>query len=358
MLTGNIGEWSEIYALFKLLSEGKVHAGDANMNKLDLFYPILNIIRKESQLYEYKPDTDQKIVVITEDGQELASLSMNKFVDESKKLLDTLKAKHNEAAFAVPETEVFMDSIGCRKLKAPSTNKADIQIVIHDLRTNMKPQLGFSIKSQLGHASTLLNPSQATNIQYKVVGLHDSNKAEELNSIEDHLTKVEEIYKRGYRLEYNDIKSDIFKNNLLFIDGNLPELVAYSLIEDSRADGAKDIKNVIGKIASQNPFKYSGKNISAYYEYKMKQLLISSALGMTPSKEWNGRYDANGGYLVVRKDGEIVCYHFYNKNEVEDYLFNNTKFDRASRHRYGFGKIYEENGNYYFDLNLQIRFKK
>lgn len=42
----------------------------------------------------------------------------------------------------------------------------------------------------------------------------------------------------------------------------------------------------------------------------MKVLLIDVALGMTPAKEWNGRYDANGGYIVIRKDGEIVCYHF------------------------------------------------
>ena len=37
-LTGNKGEWSEIYTLFRLLGEGKVHAGDANLNKLDLYY--------------------------------------------------------------------------------------------------------------------------------------------------------------------------------------------------------------------------------------------------------------------------------------------------------------------------------
>lgn len=45
-LSGNKGEWSEIYALFRLLGEGKVHAGDADMNKLDLYYPILNVIRE------------------------------------------------------------------------------------------------------------------------------------------------------------------------------------------------------------------------------------------------------------------------------------------------------------------------
>lgn len=91
----------------------------------------------------------------------------------------------------------------------------------------------------------------------------------------------------------------------------------------------------------------------------MKVLLLDSALGMTSAKEWRGKYDANGGYLVVRKDGEIVCYHFYNRNDVEDYLYNNTRFDRASRTRYGFGNLYRgDDGNVYIKLNLQIRFKK
>ncbi|MBQ0090840.1 MAG: HpaII family restriction endonuclease, partial [Prevotellaceae bacterium] len=68
-LSGNKGEWSEIYTLFKLLGDGKVHAGDADMNKLDLYYPILNIIREESKRYEYRPNADQHIVVIDEDGK-------------------------------------------------------------------------------------------------------------------------------------------------------------------------------------------------------------------------------------------------------------------------------------------------
>ena len=91
----------------------------------------------------------------------------------------------------------------------------------------------------------------------------------------------------------------------------------------------------------------------------MKVLLLDSALGMTPAKEWIGRYDANGGYLVVKKDGDIVCYHFYNRNDVEDYLYYNTRFERASRSRYHFGSLYRgEDGVVYIKLNLQIRFTK
>lgn len=49
-LTGNKGEWSEIYTLFKLLGDGVVYAGDQNLNKIqDLFYPIIMILRQEKE---------------------------------------------------------------------------------------------------------------------------------------------------------------------------------------------------------------------------------------------------------------------------------------------------------------------
>ena len=146
-LSGNKGEWSEIYTLFRLLGEGKVHAGDANMNKLDLYYPILNIIREESKRYEYKPDVNQHIVGVDEDGTEYARISMYRFMQEAASVLEKIKSA-KKSAFEIPASEAFMNTIGCTKLKAPSKDKADIHIVIHDLRTNMTPLLGLSIKSQ------------------------------------------------------------------------------------------------------------------------------------------------------------------------------------------------------------------
>lgn len=357
MITGNKGEWSEIYTLFKLLGDGKVHAGDAEMNKLSLYYPILNVIREESNKKEYMPDTERSIVVIAEDGTEIARLPMQRFRDESQALLGHI-VKANDRAFSVESTEQFMSEIGCERLKAASLDKADIHIVIHDLRTNMTPNLGFSIKSQLGSASTLLNPGIPTNVRFKVLGNINSEMAEEINSIDSHIERVQYIYSLGLTLEYDNILHGTFKNNLLFIDSNLPQLVAKCLLENSRNNSLNDIRDIVAKVAEENPFGYGGSNVLMYYEHKMKQLLISSALGMTPAKEWNGRYDANGGYLVVKKDGEIVCYHFYNQNDVEDYLYNNTRLDRASRSRYHYASVYEEDGIYYFDLNLQIRFKK
>ncbi len=359
-ITGNKGEWSEIYALFRLLGEGKVHAGDADLNKLDLYYPILNIIREESKKYEYKPNKDQNIVVIDEDGNEYARISMDKFIEESEKLFSSIKGVGSKRSFEVPDAECFMSQIGCTKIKAPSKDKADIHIVIHDLRTNMTPLLGFSIKSQLGDASTLLNPGLPTNITYKVVGGDMTDEEiEEINSIVNHLPRMQAMLDKGYHLEYFEIPHQTFKNNLLFMDMCMPELIARCLVISSMPDSVSTTNDVVEVIAKENPFGFTGTDIVTFYAHKIKVLLVDTALGMTPAKEWKGRYDANGGYLVVKSDGDIVCYHFYNKNDVEDYLYNNTRFDRASRGRYDFGKLYRcEDGNVYMKLNLQIRFTK
>lgn len=124
-------------------------------------------------------------------------------------------------------------------------------------------------------------------------------------------------------------------------------------------NSTSSLKDAVENVASRNPFHFTGSDVISFYEHKMKVLLLDAALGMTPANEWKGRYDANGGYLVVRKDGEIVCYHFYNRNDVEDYLYHNTRFERASRSRYNFGSLYRGNdGLVYMKLNLQIRFKK
>ena len=48
--------------------------------------------------------------------------------------------------------------------------------------------------------------------------------------------------------------------------------------------------------------------------------------------------------------------NFYNQNDFEDYLFKNTKLETASTSRHKFGFVYEENGQQFFNLNLQIRF--
>ena len=361
-LSGNKGEWSEIYTLFKLLGEGKVHAGDANMNKLDIYYPILNIIRQESKRYEYKPNKEQHIVIIDENGTEYARISMDRFMQESKSLLKEIKDA-TERSFSVHSAENFMAEIGCEKIKEPPRpghNKSDIQIMIHDMRTNMTPTLGFSIKSQLGSPSTLFNAGEASNILFKIVGKRITDEElSKINSLGGLAKIMEGLYDKGYTLSFDKVEHPVFYNNLVFVDSCMPQFIAACLLAFNKPGNSSSVNDIVESVSDENPLGYTGNNAQAFYQHKMKSLLIDAALGMTAASEWNGYYDANGGYIVVRKDGEIVCYHFYNRNDVEDYLYSNTKFENASRDRYNFGKLFRgEDGEVYINLNLQIRFKK
>lgn len=358
-LSGNKGEWSEIYTLFKLLGEGKLHAGDAALNKLNLYFPILKVIRDEAKRYEYCPVADQHIVVINEAGEEWLRVPMERFVQASKSLLDSILSA-STSSFQVPQAEHFMREIGCSALKASSGKKADIRIVVHDLRTNMTPELGFSIKSQLGSPSTLFNPGVPTNFLYKVTGtaLSDS-QIEALNNVPGHVSRMEAFDRAGGKLVFHDVEHAVFKNNLLFLDCCMPRFMAACLLEFNLPNPASKIADVVERVAKRNPFGFTGKHVLTFYEHKMKVFLTDAALGMTAAKEWLGRYEANGGYIVVRKDGELVCYDFYDRNDVEDYLYNNTQFDRGSRSRYHYGSFFRgDDGAVYIRLNLQIRFTK
>lgn len=359
MLTGNIGEWSEIYTLLKLLSEGKLVPGDENINQLKgIFYPIVKILRTESNgTFEYHVNQD---IVIYSNNSELLRIPIDIFKEKAIFLLEKIKG-NKERTFAVPEIEAFMNEIKCISLKAGSGIKTDINIVIHDLRTNQMPLLGFSIKSQLGNPSTLLNAGKTTNFIYKIVGNTITDEdAESINSI-DSKNKIKDrilaVLNRGTHFDFVGTEQKIFSNNLTLIDSLLPRIIS-EIVFAFYSDKDSTLLKLVDNIQAKNPLEFDTSNDHQFYNYKIKRFLTDIALGMMPSKVWNGEYDATGGYLIVKEDGEVLCYHIYNKNEFENYLLSNTKLDTASSSRHEFGTLYRENGELYFKLNLQIRFIK
>ena len=360
-LTGNKGEWSEIYTLLKLLGEGKVYAGDQNLNKIQgLFYPIIMILRQEKEgNFNYKLQ-DKDVVIQTPEREELLRIPALVFLSEAEKLLKAIN-EHN-GSFAIPQIESFLNSIYCYSLKAKSSDKTDIKIILHDRRTKMNSEMGFSIKSQLGGDSTLLNASKATNFNFKIEGaiLSDEDIAN-INSINPSrdkvIKRVDAIRKKGGILVFDKVDNSTFRNNLVMLDGDLPAIIAHLLLEQLNT-GVSTLKELVEILTETNPLKYDVSQASPFYGYKIKHLLTSTALGMMPATAWNGQFDANGGYLVVKKDGEILCYHFYDRNRFEDYLFSNAYLERSSTSRHEYASIIkEEDGTLSFKLNFQVRLK-
>jgi len=158
-------------------------------------------------------------------------------------------------------------------------------------------------------------------------------------------------------LNFTQTENPVFRNNLALIDSALPEIVAEIVYLFFTSAYSKTV-DLVSKISEANPLDFNLDTNHPFYSYKIKRFLTDIALGMMPSKVWTGELDATGGYLVVKDDGEILCYHIYNRNKFEDYLLNNTKLETASSSRHGFGTVYTKDNHHFFKLNLQIRFLK
>lgn len=67
--------------------------------------------------------------------------------------------------------------------------------------------------------------------------------------------------------------------------------------------------DLLSIIEKQNPLHFDASNYHQFYAYKIKRFLTDVALGMMPSKVWTGQYNTTGGYLIVKQDGTVLCYH-------------------------------------------------
>ena len=357
MITGNKGEWSEIYVFLKLLGDGCLYAADENLNKLEVLSFPITAIKKDNKLFQRNRE-ERKINII--DGrtkQVIISLYQSEFIEKSNILLERIK--QGEGSFNVSEIEQFMNRINVLSLKSPSTSKGDITIILYDVFTSQDREFNFSIKSQIGSSSTLLNAGKTTNFIYKIEGntnhlcVEDINGISTSSKIKDRIEKI----RLTNGLKYVGMESDVFDVNLQLIDSRLPEIIS-NMVLYYYSGFSSSVEQLTLLLNKMNPLEFNlGKN-KYLYEYKIKKFLREIALGMVPSKEWSGELNATGGYIIVKENGDVVCYHIYNMNQFEEYLFMNTKFDTASTTRHQFGMIYEENNELYLKLNLQIRFNK
>lgn len=353
-MSGNKGEWSELYAFMKLLSQGRVYAANEKVEKIDeVYYPILKIMREENkgEVIDYVIHNDRIDIEI--ESNTVMSISRNEMEDKANELLAEI-AKHS-GSFELEEIAKFANGIKVTKIKAPSSDTTDISMQIEDVHTSYIRDVGFSIKSEVGGAPTLMNAGQTTNFIYRVKGI-TSKQAEEINAI-DTKTKIKERMKAikecGGTVEYAGMNHAGFKRNLMMIDTNMPQIIGNMLLYHYDED-IKECKKLVELLGERDPLAYGE---SMMYEYKFKKFLCSCALGMKPAKVWDGLDEANGGYIIVKADGEILAYHIYNRNFFEQYLLDNTIIERASTSRHDYMSLYEENGKMFIKMNLQVRFK-
>lgn len=351
----NKGEWSELYAFAYILSTGILYAADKDLNKIEeIFFPVIKIIREEEpgEYIEYK--TGDKIRIYSGD-------TLLKEVDRSEfdNIILNLSEKipQGSRAFEIPEAEGFFGSIYCKKVKANALKKEDITLQLRDIHTGISPVCGFSIKSYLGANPTLVNPGINTNFIYTINGCNDfiMNEVNSISTRTKLIDKMKQLTKSGCTFTLHDDRiSAQFTENLQYIDTLMPKFLNLMVLYAYQY-GLRHSIDVVEKLKELNPLGFSN---TAMYEYKYKKLLSAFALGLTPERtDWAGTEDANGGYITVKRDGSVVCYHLYNRADFENYLLNYTYFEKPSTSKYNYFEIYKENNEYKIKLCLQIRFR-
>lgn len=360
-MSGNKGDWSELYAFLKSLGDGRIYGADGELRIISEFYLDINGVFRhdDNQNLEYRRDSDKGIVSVIKNQIPFTNVQIQTIVDEYRYLLTEIKRGKN--SFTIPKTERFVRSIGCTSIKAPSKDKTDITMDIHEPRTGMDLIQGFSIKSKLGSPSTLVNASEATNFVFRLKGKIDNEIINRANIIFE--SKEQEKIRKGLKLlksngmdlEFEDTNKPVLYNNLTIVDSSMPKLVSEMLLLHF-VDGKSHLKEQVKELNRLNPLKYRENKDYPYYEQKIKKLLVSYALGMQSDTKWNGYEEANGGYIVVKENGDVICYHIFDRMNFEEYLLKNTKMETASSTRHKYARIYNENGMYHIKLNLQIRF--
>ncbi len=326
----------------------------------DILYPLIRVL-----IYEKKTNINfsmENKLKIFNLGELIYEISILEFVKKTELYLNKIiKEKAQNSHSEIVELKKFLSIFSVSPAQLTSKLKNIICIKISDNEKYTGTSLGFSIKSQLGSPSTLLNASEPTNFTYKISGnILTNDQIEQIENERIFSKKIKLINSFGSNLEFEKVENEVFASNLQTIDFNFNKMLAdiilfyYAKNESSE----NTIKKLAARLTQINPIGYNLKINPYIYEIIIKRFLTDYALGMRATEVWQRNYQATGGYLIVKDDGELICYHFYFMRNFEEYLFNNTKLETPSPEKHNFGKIYFENGQQKIKLNLQIRFIK
>lgn len=389
---GNAGEWSEPYVLLKLLADGKIYKSDENLNVIyDVFHDIRSILFKENSKdklgsLKYILEPDNSTVTVESHGKPLVKIKRSECKKYAQGLKKAIQESHTrKGTVDVPsDYSTYLEHIGRKSLKASNKDTPDIWLDLPDIRNTTDKPLGFSIKSSLSkHPATIFNSSAASNIIYEITGDVTPSKINSLKSILAHHeasdTEPEDYYYPDYpkriakfkelglglrfacadtfKRDGGDIsfkKEYTFEKNLRMVDSKMPEILS-TMVAEMYFNGIVNMKEATTRVELLDPLGVKPSPEYPFYSKKVKDLLVAMTLSMVAGTVWDGNEGTNGGLIIVKEDGDIVCYHIFDRNDFKEFLINNMRFECPSNARYFSTYIWEEDGKYYLTLAVQIR---
>ena len=368
----NKGEWAEFYVMMKLLGEGRLYTANKLLQKnYQSYLDVLKIIRQEceTQVLEYIIDEANGVVIVKPQDSDtiLATMPVSDFNDYAKMLFDGIKDIKGSSVPAPDPVCDFAKVIYVSKPKAPAVKalkkqfggKNDIFIEVRDGQTAIVSIMGFSIKSKFGQNPTLFNAGSSSQYLYKLTGCDDA-MMDEFNAITENdgrgWSKCKTyLADHGITMEFARTQNPIYNDNLFLVRESMAKIMAWC-VKDRLIDspGHFEVMETVERMIAANPLGVPGARI--YYEKAIKDFLMAGFTGMTAGKEWDGKEQVNGGYIVVMDDGDVICYHSSDRESFRDYLYRNTHFEYVSADKYVWSRIIKIDGEYYLPLNLSVRF--
>lgn len=341
----NKGEWSELYTFAWILLYGAIPLVDQNLVAIPgAELRVKRVLRDDGlERVSFEPLTGTSVDF---PSRGWLKAILPEFLNEIR--------GGSGPAFTSVSGSALLDAFGLSKVKAASNEKVDLKLQIAS-NDGIEPEaVGFSIKSRVGNASTLLNASQQTAVRFAVLGLDAA--AVDLEAINAHYGKKQQISARlenlqllGGSLAKGEWASTTFRHNLELVDSAMPEVLADFMIFSYKSKETR-WKALIPAFAAS-------RSISQHVlENMFKRLLLDAALGMVPGTRWDGQWQAYGGYLVVQDDGRVIAYTMRNFDHYKEYLLNEVRFETPSGSRYNSGVFHAIGNQIALDLTLQIRF--
>jgi type II restriction enzyme len=379
VLTGNRGEWAEIYTLLSILAKGTLSPVASGADEFGAqSFPIQSVMRPIAggKFIRFERLSNSIKVFEVQSNQLLCEYSTLDISILENRLLQLLQDKKIKGTFSDAELQAFLDQCGLHSINAPSGATADLFVQALDLRVGGSNKLGFSIKSQLGSPSTLANANAHTTIRGAITG--DLNpkvlmQLEELGDQKSLRQILETLQENSMGFELRTFKSETFTRNLRLVDSSMPELLLLLLSAYFKTD-ARTVVGCVGMVHEKGSeirklddteFLLShGLLENSFIEHKMKDLLVAFSSGLRPGTPWNGLSRETTGTLVVDKVGHLGYFHAQqNWNSYRDYLYRATRFETPDR-RLDFGVVKREKvaesekgqDSWYIDFNFQIRF--
>lgn len=356
-------EWSEIYTVFRLLADAFVYLGTPEGKPhATQFYPIVALQRVEHNgEREYRIEGVNIHIV----GEEVDLLvPRNLFSEKADEILTLISSKDAVGGVESSEQiERFLDSIQLFDLEAKTQDRTDFHLIFFDKR--MSP-LGVSLFSRIGKQKFILDGGRTANLKLELVAnkfsvptVQNINAESEGDDVFGVAKRMNMIERLGGLLKYADVSDRVFRCNLFMLDLHLPRLLA-EMLRYMHLDGIVKIKDLVREMEVLNPLKVKTELIEKhhYYEHKIKDFLLTSALGMRPAKIYDGEDSAIGAIMLLDAKGKLMLYPKTNRELMRDFLYQNTRFLKGSTVKDHYGYLERENGVYYFKLNIKIGLSK